>query len=431
MVPDTATGPVEALEMMRREARERRPYTFALLDLEMPEMNGIELTRQVRRLPEIADIPIIILSSAPKTAELTRQAAEVGIKSLLLKPLKQSELFESMTEAIGSAALDLSPQLRASEPESSTLMPVTGSQGGPLRILLAEDNAANREVALWQLHKLGCLVDPVVNGRDALAAIAKRPYDVILMDCRMPKMDGYEATRRIRQYEGPARHTRIIAMTANALTGDAEKCLAAGMDDYVSKPVSVAKLAAVLRSWLGVHPVTSPPAPAVTGNGGPGAEAPVSDGAQAPGMDTPQAGVIDGGQAPVAGATPALVADGVQAPVIDPATMASLRVKHDLLPRLINTVLGEMPEQLKQIAAALAAGNHTDAAITAHSLKGTAKIFGAAHMVELADAVEQEANAEAMAQAAEKLDHLKAECARVSRELEAERARLRSGGEPG
>jgi two-component system, sensor histidine kinase and response regulator len=384
MVPDTATGPVEALEMMRREARQRRPYTFALLDMEMPEMNGIELTRQVRRLPEIAATPIIILSSAPKTAELSRQAAEVGIRSLLLKPLKQSELFECVAETLGSAAPAPSPQLRISEPEWSTLAPIGGPQGGPLRVLLAEDNAANREVALWQLQKLGCLVDSVVNGREALAAIAKKPYDAILMDCRMAKMDGYEATRRIRRDEGPARHTRIIAMTANALAGDRQKCLEAGMDDYVSKPVSMDNLAAVLRRVLDLQSAASPAAPASAGNG----------------------------------------ADGCGAPVVDPATMASLRAKHDLLPGLINTVLGEIPEQLKQIADALAAGNHTDAAIAAHSLKGTAKIFGAVHLVELAGAVEQAANAESMPQATAKLDHLKAECARVSRELEDERARL-------
>jgi two-component system, sensor histidine kinase and response regulator len=446
MVPDTAARPVEALEMMCREARQRRPYTFALLDLEMPEMNGIELARQVRRLPEIAGTPIIILSSAPKTAELARQAAEVGIKSLLLKPLKQSELFESMTEAMGSAALDLSPQRSTSQPQSSTLTPITTPQGGPLRVLLAEDNAANREVALWQLQKLGCLVDWVVNGREALGAIAKKPYDVILMDCRMPKMDGYEATHRIRQYEGAARHTRIIAMTANALTGDPEKCLAAGMDDYVSKPVSVDKLAAVLRRGLEIQSATSLPVPADTGNGAPAqapvaveaqapvaveAQAPVAVEAQAPVAAEAEAPVAVEAEAPVAGGAQAPAADGPQFAVVDPATMASLRAKPELLPRLINTVLGEMPEQLKQIADSLATGNHTDAAIVAHSLKGTAKIFGAAQMVALANEVEEAANVEATPQAEEKLDHLKVECARVSRELEEERARLDPGGASG
>jgi two-component system sensor histidine kinase/response regulator len=381
MAPEVASEAGEALEMLRREAIHGRPYALAMLDIEMPGLDGIGLARQIRRVPEIAQTPVVMLSSAARPANLPELEQELGLGGFLLKPAKASEILDCVLQAVaqskaGPAAVEWHPV-----PE---LAPISGPQGQPLRVLLAEDNAANREVALWQLHKLGSITDAVVNGREALESSAKTPYDVIMMDCRMPRMDGYEASRQIRQREGSDRHTKIVAMTAHALAGDREKCLEAGMDDYLSKPVTVEGLAAVLRR------VTQ-------------------------GTDGPAAPPAE----PASGATRGTQPAAPEA-VLDPATMASLRAKPELFPGLIKTVLAEVPEQLEQIESALAEHNLANAAIAAHSLRGTAKIFGAARMANIAAEIEQAADKGVVEQAAAGLERLKQECERVACELEKE-----------
>src|SRR5713226_7384977 len=255
--------------------------------------------------------------------------------------------------------------------------------GRKLRVLLADDNTNNRDVALWQLDTLGCPTDAVVNGREALEAMTRTPYDLVLMDCRMPEMDGYEATRQIRQHEGSARHTKIVAMTAHALAEDSKKCLAAGMDDYITKPVRLETLAAAIRRALSVpvDPSAALPDPA----------APASNGS-------------------VVG----------EAPAVDAAAMASLHAKGDLLKRLIKIFNQEVPEQLEQIARSLAQHDTTNAALIAHNLKGTAATFGAARMREFASEIEQTADAGEAEKAAAGLERLRSECDRVQQALEAE-----------
>jgi len=256
--------------------------------------------------------------------------------------------------------------------------------GRKLRVLLADDNTNNRDVALWQLDALGCQTDAMVNGREALEAMTRTPYDLVLMDCRMPEMDGYEATRQIRQHEGSARHTKIVAMTAHALAEDSTKCLAAGMDDYITKPVRLETLAAAIRRVLSVpvDPSAALPDPA----------APASNGSVAVG----------------------------EAPAVDAAAMASLHAKGDLLKRLIKIFNQEVPEQLEQIARSLAQHDTTNAALIAHNLKGTAATFGAARMREFASEIEQTADAGEAEKAAAGLERLRSECDRVQQALEAE-----------
>jgi CheY-like chemotaxis protein/HPt (histidine-containing phosphotransfer) domain-containing protein len=258
--------------------------------------------------------------------------------------------------------------------------------GRKLRVLLADDNSNNRDVARWQLDELGCPTDAVTNGREALEAMMRRPYDLVLMDCRMPEMDGYEATRQIRRHEGSARHTKIVAMTAHALAEDSKKCLAAGMDDYITKPVRLETLAAAIRRVL---------------------SAPVDPSAPQP--------------APVAppGTSGSSVAVG-EAPAVDATTMASLHAKGDLLKRLIKIFNQEVPEQLEQIAHSLRQHDTTNAALIAHNLKGTAATFGAARMREFASEIEQTADAGKAEKAAVGLERLRAECDRVQQALEAE-----------
>jgi CheY-like chemotaxis protein/HPt (histidine-containing phosphotransfer) domain-containing protein len=361
-----------------------------LLDVEMPGVSGLELARMIRGTPETAHTTLILLSSAGRPAGDKTGIAPFNIAACLEKPVKPSELYDALADALASK-LGLprggSAGLGASEVSREVAaLELIGAPGRKPHVLLAEDNASNRKVALWQLDKLGCSGDVATNGIEASEAVARNSYDVVLMDCRMPKMDGYEATRQIRQREGSAKHTKIVAMTAHALDQDQKKCLDAGMDDYLSKPVTLESLAATLRRALDASGASSP-APDIT--------------------------------EPATAGHP----DAAQASVLDPATMASLRAKDGLLPGLIDTVVAEIPEQLEQVLDALARRACADAAIAAHSLKGTAKIFGAARMAELAAGVEQAADAEATEQAAAQLERLREECERVSRELESERAR--------
>ena len=256
--------------------------------------------------------------------------------------------------------------------------------GRKLRVLLADDNTNTRDVALWQLDMLGCTTDAVINGREAVEAMTRTPYDMVLMDCRMPEIDGYEATRQIREHEGSARHTKIVAMTAHALADDSKKCLAAGMDDYITKPVRFEALAAAIRRVLS-------------------------------GRVDPAAALPD----PAAPASPGSVAVG-EAPTVDAAVMASLHAKGDLLKRLIEIFHQEVPEQLEQIARSLTQHVPANAALIAHNLKGTAATFGAARMREFASEIEQTTDAGETEKAAAGLERLRAECDRVKQALELE-----------
>ena len=242
----SASGGEEALALLREAAVAHQPYAAAIVDWQMPGMDGLALTRAVRADPLIAATPVVLLTPFGKPPPAS-VLAEAGITVSRAKPTRPAALLE------GVAGL-LAP---ASGNPDSTALPANGSptagtplQGSGQRILVAEDNAVNQRVALGQLRKLGYAADAVGNGLEALEALERFAYDAVLMDCQMPEMDGYEATETIRRREsGPGakrRRTRIIAMTANAMQGDREKCLAAGMDDYISKPVRVSDLQTAL-----------------------------------------------------------------------------------------------------------------------------------------------------------------------------------------
>jgi CheY-like chemotaxis protein len=251
MAPTEAESGKQALKLLSAGAVEGAVYDLAILDLMMPEMDGFDLARAIKATPEIARVPLVLLTSFGERRH-SEVAREAGIAAYLTKPVRQSQLFDCLTTVMG----------KASEPEIATesVLPRSMSERRGVNqkekklsnklILLAEDNIVNQRVAVRQLHKLGYRADAVANGWEALEALARSSYDLVLMDCQMPELDGYEATAKIRRREGITKHTPIVAMTAHALEGDRAKCLAAGMDDYLSKPVKSEELERVIERFL-------------------------------------------------------------------------------------------------------------------------------------------------------------------------------------
>src|SRR2546423_5723098 len=229
------------------------PYDVAILDMAMPGMDGLELARAIRADPALASLKLVMLASISPGERGDHEAAWQGaIDAFLTKPVHQSQLYKSLVMLLSGSVGQRIPATDVAE---------RPDQGGG-RVLVVEDNAVNRRVAVRMLEKRGYHADAVANGREAVDALARGPYDLVLMDCQMPEMDGYAATAEIRRRERAqgvaARRTAIVAMTANALKGDADKCLAAGMDDYIPKPVTVQRLEAVLMRW---SPRTRPGVP--------------------------------------------------------------------------------------------------------------------------------------------------------------------------
>jgi two-component system sensor histidine kinase/response regulator len=238
-----------ALQLLRSARAQGKPYDLAILDLMMPGMDGFELARKIKSDPNIADVCLVLLTSFGQRGDSTT-AREVGLAAYLTKPVRQSQLFNCLAGAINQPiAKERSPQL-GSTPDLITRHSLVTKPPSQKLILLAEDNIVNQKVAVRQLQKLGYRADAVANGREAVEALERISYDLVLMDCQMPELDGYEATGEIRRREGNTKHTPIVAMTANALQGDRDRCLAAGMDDYISKPVKPEDLAQVLGRLL-------------------------------------------------------------------------------------------------------------------------------------------------------------------------------------
>lgn len=228
----SAASGAEALAILN----EGRVFDLAMLDLNMPEMDGRMLAEAIHKMSSARQMPLVLLSSAWLPADEDR----THFIARLTKPIKRSRLRDVMQSIIeGGAAYQ-------PEPRPETAME---EERCPIRIMLAEDNPINQKVAMKMLSKIGCHADVASDGTEVIEALKLIPYDLILMDCQMPEMDGYEATRRIRQLEQEHRRPRvhIVAMTAHALQGDREQCIAAGMDDYLSKPVRPADLERVVR----------------------------------------------------------------------------------------------------------------------------------------------------------------------------------------
>jgi signal transduction histidine kinase/DNA-binding response OmpR family regulator len=236
---EEAQGGREALEMLRKSAGTPEAFGVALLDFQMPEMDGAELAERIHEDPRLAKLPMVMLTSMPRRGQTGRMAG-FGVGATIAKPATRARLFEALTAVVGFDPLRRATRERGALPE------------GHGRVLIVEDNAVNQRVTLRVLEKAGYLCQVAANGREAIAACAGARYDAILMDCQMPEMDGFEASREIRRRERTSERIPIIALTAETRESERERCFQAGMDDYLTKPVRarelLEKLARCLRS---------------------------------------------------------------------------------------------------------------------------------------------------------------------------------------
>jgi PAS domain S-box-containing protein len=343
-----AASGTEALALLQAESGRGRMFDLAVLDMQMPGMDGLALARAIKKDPRFASIRIVMLTSVDRQDD-PAALREIGVDSYLTKPVKQSQLFDYLSLAMSQdvGAREIMSGLIALPAES---VAVPAKPVEKLRILVAEDNPVNQKVTLFQLQKLGYMADVVANGRLALEALARSRYDLVFMDCQMPELDGYEATQDLRAIEGDDRHTWVVAMTANSLAGDREKCLQAGMDDYVSKPVKPEILDAAIQRFKGLRSV------------------------EVGGREMAVDGIID--QTVLAGFREMEV-DG----------------EESILGKLIDVFIDNSPRVLEEARHALATRLSPQLERAAHTLKGSCSNFGAERMRAACERLEHAARA--------------------------------------
>jgi signal transduction histidine kinase/DNA-binding response OmpR family regulator len=253
----TASDGYEALALLKGAAAQGDPFDVAILDLQMPRMNGLELAQTIKSDPQLTATPLVLLTSMGMRGQ-AEQAKQVGIAAYLTKPVHRADLYDCLTMIVDRLAhsspnvLEVEATSRPRDVLVTRHVIKEAARAARPRILVAEDNIVNQKIAVIHLEKLGCRADVVANGLEAVDAVARIQYALVLMDCQMPEMDGWEATAMIRKKEEACGSERlpIIAITANAMPGDREKCRKAGMDDYLAKPVTLDEIRAVLARWI-------------------------------------------------------------------------------------------------------------------------------------------------------------------------------------
>jgi CheY-like chemotaxis protein len=361
MAPVSVDGAEAALEALRQAAGTDQPFRLLLTDAHMPDIDGFTLVERLRHDAGLTGITTLMLTSGDRPEDLSR-CEELGIAAYLLKPVKQSELFDAIMRALG---------LVTGRQRSLTAANGSLAAGlGPLHILLAEDSKVNQTLAVALLESHGHRVSVAGNGRQAVDKLAADRFDVVLMDVQMPELDGWEATRQIRRRERSAGgHQPIIAMTAHALKGDREKCLEAGMDGYVAKPIRPQELFEAMAAVLSSVPrPASDPAPTPVEPGPASDRVPAPPAGETAGLDWSRALELVGGD-------------------------------QALLRTLVETALDEFPQQVARIERAVAAHDAQELKIAAHTLKGSLRIFGAVQTADLAFQLETMGRSGSMAEA--------------------------------
>ncbi len=343
MRPSQAQDGPGALTALYRAADQRDPFRVAVIDMQMPGMDGEALGRKIRADDRLAETRMVMMTSLGMRGD-ARRLEQIGFAAYVTKPIRHGELKAVLSLALSDRGTPAPRPIATRHLARETRDLFAGAKA---RVLLAEDNITNQQVALGMFKKLGLRADAVANGVEALKALETLPYDLVLMDVQMPEMDGLEATRHIRA-SAVIHGIPVIAMTAHAMQGDRERCLQAGMNDYVTKPVSLQALARVLEKWLSKAETRSP--------AGPGSKAPL--------------------------------------PVFDKAELMSrLMDDEDLAREVIERFLEDMPLQHAALEAYLSAGDTSGARRQAHSIKGASANVSAAALCEAASEMESAAKA--------------------------------------
>jgi PAS domain S-box-containing protein len=367
MKPSTLPSALEALDRVRHG----EAFDVAVLDMSMPEVDGLELASEIRRRRDPDELPIVLLTSLGQRHADPRS----GLSASLSKPIKASLLFATLVALTGGAAkIDAPPQAPATWP--------AGSNSVKLRVLVAEDHTTNQRVMLRLLHHLGCEADLAADGKQAVAAVRQRAYDVVLMDIQMPELDGVKAAREIVSYRGTDPLPRIVAMTANVMPGDREAYLEAGMDGYLAKPIELADLAAVLEQTAA--------------------------------------------RAKIVAALPHIVGGGE--PVLDHERLEHLRAIQDdnqpsLVRELIDQFIVESADHVQRLGDAHAAGDARTLRAVAHRFLSTTQNIGAQRLAALCAALERAARRNELATAAHLVAALADERKHVHEALAAARLR--------
>jgi CheY-like chemotaxis protein/HPt (histidine-containing phosphotransfer) domain-containing protein len=337
MRPTVVDGGLAAIAALDRALASGNPFPLALIDFQMPDLDGFGLAERIKKRPELATTMIMMLSSVGHRGDAIR-FRELGVASYLTKPVRQSVLLDAILAVL--AGND-----RPHDQKVLVTRHTINEARRPLRVLLAEDNAVNRLLVTALLGKRGHTIVPVGNGREAVDAIAGGTFDLVLMDVQMPEMDGLEATAAIREAEQvTGGHVPIIALTAHAMKGDREACLAAGADGYLSKPVNVTELFELIDDLTGSAAIASPELIAIT-------------------------------------------------PLAEPAfnmkdLLARVEGDRSLMVELARVFRGEIPAALAEIRHCVATGDSAGLERAAHGFKGACGNFGAGGAVRAAHALE-------------------------------------------
>jgi len=244
---EEASSGEQALEELNHALIDKDPFEIAVIDMQMPGIDGETVGKKIKQDPDLKNTILVLMTSMGQRGD-SKRLEKIGFAAYLTKPIRQSKLYDCLATVTGM-------QKETTKDRSTKIITrhsLAEDHKQKVRILLAEDNMINQKVALNILKKLGYSADAVANGEEAVKALEMIPYDIVLMDCQMPEMDGYEATGEIRNPESKVLDHKVpvIAMTANAMKGDRENCLKAGMDDYLSKPVKPRQLSEMLDKWL-------------------------------------------------------------------------------------------------------------------------------------------------------------------------------------